>query len=204
MPCSNATAAIDAPGWRQASTTAAFSSAPCVRRILFASIVSTWLSWWTLSSRAIPLRSRWVRRALTVQLHVLQQVQDEQGTLDATEFTQGDSEAICRGHPSAANDFAPQWREQSAPTDMYKLLNQFFLPRGKTAAIGDCTGLDVAWLNDNGIPIVGYDASAGLLEQAAECFPHFEFRKGGTSSLDEVEDGVFDNFLCEPGNHASS
>jgi SAM-dependent methyltransferase len=97
----------------------------------------------------------------------------------------------------AASDFAAEWRAQPVPTDMYKLLRQFFVPGGKTADIGCGAGRDVAWLNDNGFPTVGYDASRGLLDQAVAFFPHLEFKRAVLPKLDEIEDGTFDNVLCE-------
>jgi len=100
-------------------------------------------------------------------------------------------------YTTAASDFAAEWRAQPVPTDMYKLLRQFFVPGGKTADIGCGAGRDVAWLNDNGFPTVGYDASRGLLDQAVAFFPHLEFKRAVLPKLDEIEDGTFDNVLCE-------
>jgi SAM-dependent methyltransferase len=100
-------------------------------------------------------------------------------------------------YTAAANAFATDWLDQPAPVDMYALLQRFFVPRGKTADIGCGAGRDVAWLNDNGFPTIGYDASGGLLEQARASYPRLDFRSAFLPNLDEIEAGTFDNVLCE-------
>lgn len=97
----------------------------------------------------------------------------------------------------AAIHFADEWRNQPPPTDMYELAKQFFRSGGRTADIGCGAGRDVAWLNENGFPSVGYDASTGLLQQAKQTFPHLEFATAFLPSLDGVEADTFDNVLCE-------
>jgi len=58
-------------------------------------------------------------------------------------------------------------------------------------------GRDVAWLNDNGFPAVGYDAADGLLAQAAADYPSLEFERAALPALDTLASGTFDNVLCE-------
>lgn len=96
-----------------------------------------------------------------------------------------------------AGRFAAEWREQAPPTDMYALLQRYFTPGGKTADIGCGAGRDVAWLNEHGFPAVGYDASEGLLAQAAAEFPSLDFRHAALPALNAIESGAYDNVLCE-------
>ena len=100
-------------------------------------------------------------------------------------------------YSTAADHFATEWRDQPPPTDMYALLQRYFLPVGKTADIGCGSGRDVAWLNENGFPAVGYDAADGLLTQAVTAYPSFDFKRATLPSLDTIASGTFDNVLCE-------
>ncbi|KVO47169.1 SAM-dependent methyltransferase [Burkholderia ubonensis] len=100
-------------------------------------------------------------------------------------------------YDTAAQAFADEWRDQPAPADMYALLTQHFAPGGRTADIGCGAGRDVAWLNANGFPAVGYDASPGLLEQARTRHPDLHFFDAALPALDGIDDASFDNILCE-------
>lgn len=100
-------------------------------------------------------------------------------------------------YSAAAADFATDWLSQPEPTDMYRLLQRFFIPGGKTADIGCGAGRDLAWLNENGFPAVGYDASEGLVEQAAARFPGLTFKVAALPELAGIEDASFENVLCE-------
>jgi len=80
-------------------------------------------------------------------------------------------------YDALAETFAQEWREQPAPEDMYALFRRVFKEGGATADIGCGSGREVAWLNANGYPAVGYDASAGLLEAAREQHPGLSFRQ---------------------------
>ena len=100
-------------------------------------------------------------------------------------------------YSKAANSFAAEWRDQPPPTDMYTLLQRYFIPGGRTTDIGCGAGRDVAWLNDNGFPTVGYDAADGLLVQASADYPSLDFRRGTLPALDVITNGTFDNVLCK-------
>ncbi|KVR15436.1 SAM-dependent methyltransferase [Burkholderia ubonensis] len=100
-------------------------------------------------------------------------------------------------YDTAAQAFADEWRDQPAPADMYALLTRHFAPGGRTADIGCGAGRDVAWLNANGFPAVGYDASPGLLEQARTRHPDLHFFDAALPALDGIDDASFDNILCE-------
>jgi SAM-dependent methyltransferase len=92
--------------------------------------------------------------------------------------------------------YASEWEDQPAPTDLQTIVNAFFRP-GATADIGCGSGRDTAWLDANGFPAVGYDASAGLLEQARARHPGLSFRQSALPGLIGVEEESFINVLCE-------
>lgn len=58
--------------------------------------------------------------------------------------------------------FADDWDAQPAPSDPQAAVHRFFSP-GPTADIGCVVARDTAWLDVNGHPACGYDASTGLL-----------------------------------------
>lgn len=98
---------------------------------------------------------------------------------------------------AAARQFAAEWQGQPAPTDMYALLSRWFVPAGRTADIGCGAGRDVAWLNAQGFRTEGFDASPGLLREAAASYPDCVFHEATLPALDGVARGAFDNVLCE-------
>lgn len=100
-------------------------------------------------------------------------------------------------YTASAEQYADEWLEQPAPDDMYERLRRFFKLGGMTADIGCGAGRDTAWLYANGYPAVGYDASEGLLERARLAFPQGVFKTASLPELREIEDGTFDNVLCE-------
>jgi SAM-dependent methyltransferase len=92
--------------------------------------------------------------------------------------------------------FAAEWDAQPAPSDMHALIRRFFKP-GPTADIGCGSGRDTAWLNANGFPTVGYDASDGLLAEARRRHPDSRFQWATLPGLTGIEDGSVANVLCE-------
>lgn len=100
-------------------------------------------------------------------------------------------------YTQGADHFAQEWLAQPEPTDMYALLEEFFVPGGSTADIGCGAGRDTAWLNAHGFPTLGYDASQGLIEQARLRYPSLSFRTAALPELEGVASRAFDNVLCE-------
>jgi SAM-dependent methyltransferase len=92
--------------------------------------------------------------------------------------------------------FADDWHDQPAPVDLHAVVKEFFRP-GRTADIGCGSGRDTAWLNENGYPAIGYDASPGLLAEARSRHPGIEFHESTLPELLELADGSFENVLCE-------
>ncbi len=72
----------------------------------------------------------------------------------------------------------------------------FFYPGRPTADIGCGAGRDVAWLREQGFPVVGYDASSGMLEQARAAYPEIEVRQAALPDLAEIPDESYDNVQC--------
>jgi len=93
--------------------------------------------------------------------------------------------------------FAKDWHEQPAPADLHEVVKRFFIAGGATADIGCGSGREVAWLNANGFPAKGFDASNGLLAEARTRYPQFEFARAELPGLGGIAAGTYDNVLCE-------
>lgn len=100
-------------------------------------------------------------------------------------------------YTSGAASYAAEWANQPTPDDLYARLTQYFRPHGRTVDIGCGSGRDVAWLNAQGYPAVGYDASEGLIAEAAALYPDYVFALATLPELAGVPEGSFDNVLCE-------
>jgi len=98
-------------------------------------------------------------------------------------------------HDAAA--FAKDWHEQPPPHDLHDIVKRFFVAGGATADIGCGSGREVAWLNANGYPAIGYDASDGLLAEARTRYPALNFAHAELPDLSGIAAGTFDNVLCE-------
>jgi SAM-dependent methyltransferase len=105
-------------------------------------------------------------------------------------------DATLSAYDRAAKTFADEWAAQPPPTDLQAVVRQFFLP-GTTADVGCGSGRDAAWLNANGYPTRGFDASEGLLAEARTRYPNIHFAKAILPDLDGIAEGSFTNILCE-------
>ena len=92
--------------------------------------------------------------------------------------------------------YADDWETQPPPSDMQALILHWFA-RGPTADIGCGSGRDAAWLDAQGFPTHGFDASEGLLAEARRRHPRIPFSHATLPDLAGVEDGAFANVLCE-------
>jgi SAM-dependent methyltransferase len=93
--------------------------------------------------------------------------------------------------------FAKDWHEQPPPVDLYEMVSRFFIAGGASADIGCGAGREVAWLNANGFPAVGFDASDGLLAQARLRYPDLNFSWAELPALRGLAANSYDNVLCE-------
>jgi SAM-dependent methyltransferase len=108
----------------------------------------------------------------------------------------GSDTATLSAYDKGAVSFATDWHDQPPPTDLHGAVRRWFRP-GMTADIGCGSGRDTAWLNANGFPCVGYDASGGLLAEARRRYPNVTFATASLPALAGVADATFDNVLCE-------
>jgi SAM-dependent methyltransferase len=104
--------------------------------------------------------------------------------------------ATLAAYDANARAFADDWHGQAAPTDLHEIVRRFF-DRSLTADVGCGSGRDVAWLNANGYPAIGYDASEGLLAEARHRYPQHQFIASALPDLPGVADASFVNVLCE-------
>lgn len=93
--------------------------------------------------------------------------------------------------------FAKDWHEQPPPVDLHEIVRRFFIAGGPTADIGCGSGREVAWLNANGFPAKGFDASEGLLAEARARYPQLEFARAELPGLSGIATESFANLLCE-------
>ena len=100
-------------------------------------------------------------------------------------------------YDTGAAAFAKDWHEQPAPVDLHEIVARFFIRAGTTVDIGCGSGREVAWLNANGFPAAGFDASHGLLAEARARYPGLSFAHAELPELKGIASGSFDNVLCE-------
>jgi SAM-dependent methyltransferase len=96
-----------------------------------------------------------------------------------------------------AATFAKDWHEQPAPGDLQAIVARFFIKGGISADIGCGSGREVAWLNANGFPADGFDASEGLLAEARSRYPALSFAWAELPALRGIAANCYDNVLCE-------
>ena len=100
-------------------------------------------------------------------------------------------------YDSDAAAFAKDWHAQPAPVDLQETVERFFIRGGTTADIGCGSGREVAWLNANGFPAVGFDASEGLLGEARTRYPGLSFAHAELPDLQGIAADAYDNVICE-------
>jgi SAM-dependent methyltransferase len=105
-------------------------------------------------------------------------------------------DATLSAYDRDAAGFAREWAEQPPPSDLHAVVRRFFVP-GPTADIGCGSGRDAAWLDAEGFPTHGFDASDGLLAEARRRHPQIPFSHAMLPDLAGIEDGSFANVLCE-------
>jgi len=105
--------------------------------------------------------------------------------------------ATLAAYDKEAAAFAQDWHDQPAPVDLHDIVTRFFIKGGKTADIGCGSGREVAWLNANGFPAEGFDASEGLLTEARARYPQARFAHAELPELRGIASDSYDNLLCE-------
>ncbi len=107
-----------------------------------------------------------------------------------------DDETI-QAYDSRSHFYASEWLNQPEPVEIYTSVQQYFHLGLPTADIGCGSGRDVDWLNRNGFPCVGFDASQGLLAEATARFSQYPFKYAHLPRLSEIPNTSFSNVLCE-------
>ena len=105
--------------------------------------------------------------------------------------------ATLEAYDQDAAAFARDWHAQPAPVDLHDIVARFFIKGGATADIGCGSGREVAWLNANGYPGTGFDASDGLLAEARSRYPGLDFAHAELPELAGIAANSYDNVLCE-------
>lgn len=105
-------------------------------------------------------------------------------------------DATIAAYDMDAAGYAGEWETQPEPTDLHEVVRRFFHP-GPTADIGCGSGRDTAWLDANGYPAIGFDASEGLLCEARRRHPDVAFSRAILPDLAGIDDERFVNVLCE-------
>ena len=105
--------------------------------------------------------------------------------------------ATLGAYDKGAAAYAKDWHEQPAPVDLHETVRHFFVQGGKTCDIGCGSGREVAWLNANGFPAAGFDASDGLLAEARHRYPKLNFAHAELPALSGIAANSYDNVLCE-------
>lgn len=83
-----------------------------------------------------------------------------------------------------------------APARIYHLIKQHFTRNGICADIGCGIGRDSAWLSSHGYPVIGIDASRGMLQQAKQQNPNVHYVHDSLPLLKSQKDSSFINVLC--------
>lgn len=101
-----------------------------------------------------------------------------------------------KAYSGKASEYSLDWLNQPEPSDMYKLLQKFFLPNEETVDIGSGNGRDANWLQVQGFKVNGYDSSMDLIKLASNLYPQIQFKQAYLPFLKEIQK-QFSNVLCE-------
>ncbi|MDF1583259.1 MAG: class I SAM-dependent methyltransferase [Methyloprofundus sp.] len=82
------------------------------------------------------------------------------------------------------------------PERIYQLIQQFFIKEGDSVDIGCGIGRDTHWLNQQGYPCIGIDASIEMLNEAISLYPSEHFSEDYLPSLKTLPENSFQNILC--------
>lgn len=82
------------------------------------------------------------------------------------------------------------------PHRIYELISQYFIKGGTTADIGCGIGRDTYWLNQQGYPCIGVDASPMMLEQALLLYSTGQYIQDTLPDLKLLGEKKFQNILC--------
>jgi 2-polyprenyl-3-methyl-5-hydroxy-6-metoxy-1,4-benzoquinol methylase len=101
-----------------------------------------------------------------------------------------------QAYRTKAKEYSEDWNHQPVPSDIYQLIEKYFIPSGKTADIGCGNGRDTAWMAEKKFDVFGFDASPDLIQIASSQHPRIPFKIAVLPNLKEISD-TFDNVFCE-------
>ncbi len=96
-----------------------------------------------------------------------------------------------------ARAYVDDWLSQPRAVDLEAAVRRHFARGASTIDVGCGGGRDVDWLNRNGYPCIGVDASEALLAEARARFPSWRFERGELPALDGIGDASFEQVVCE-------
>ncbi len=82
------------------------------------------------------------------------------------------------------------------PHRIYGLIEEHFVKNTATLDVGCGIGRDTYWLNQNGFPTIGVDASEEMLKQASKLYPANVFIHDYLPELSGLATQQFQNILC--------
>jgi 2-polyprenyl-3-methyl-5-hydroxy-6-metoxy-1,4-benzoquinol methylase len=82
------------------------------------------------------------------------------------------------------------------PERIYQLSHQYFIKGGKTLDVGCGIGRDTHWLNQQGFPTLGIDASVEMLKFAQRFYSSADFLLDSLPDLKKIGLLRFQNILC--------
>ncbi len=82
------------------------------------------------------------------------------------------------------------------PHRLYELIDRYFIKGKASADIGCGIGRDTNWLNQQGFPCIGIDASNEMLIQANILYPKEKFIYDSLPELNSTSNENFQNILC--------
>jgi SAM-dependent methyltransferase len=100
-------------------------------------------------------------------------------------------------YDAGAPGFCDDWLSQPPAQDLQRLWRRFLAHGAATVDVGSGSGRDVDWLNRNGYPCEGLDASLGLVAEARRRFPQWRFAHADLPGLAGVPAGAYANVVCE-------
>jgi 2-polyprenyl-3-methyl-5-hydroxy-6-metoxy-1,4-benzoquinol methylase len=89
-----------------------------------------------------------------------------------------------------------QLHSSLTPQRIYQLSHQYFIKGGKTLDVGCGIGRDTQWLNQQGFPTLGVDASVEMLKFAQSFYPTADFLHDYLPDLEKIGLLRFQNILC--------
>jgi SAM-dependent methyltransferase len=86
--------------------------------------------------------------------------------------------------------------ERIVPMALYRWARTFFHAGAPTADIGCGSGRDVVWLQSQGFPTTGYDASTAMLDEARRRHPGIAVKQDSLPELASIADASVANIWC--------